>query len=421
MLVVVLSLSACPSPCEGTGCGGDAGATGGGTASTGGGASDAGATGGGGGGAVDAGPGVEPLCTQYAQAVLGFAVRCGSLATGAEPLYLPVLTADCVASLRRDVPSHSALHAEVFDACFTRLATQPCTTPRIDCPGVLTGTQPSGAACFDDDECVTGTYCDTATTCPATCVPRVAVGQPVSATQQCVELAYPYAGICRAAVPVGQGCGPLSGQSTPQRCADPLATCAPSQVCVLQYQGEVDASCTTDQDCRSGAYCAGTKCKAYADADTSCQSAQCRQGSFCNPAQFCQRYDVAPLGAFCGGPTRCEPTAFCSSAQVCALKRGVDGTCTPGGGECQAGLACSADPNAGPGVCHEPIAVGDPCVFTTANVQCVPHAYCFAAKQGDTGVCANQKGESASCTYSFECLSNACSGGHCEKPACEAP
>jgi len=139
----------------------------------------------------------------------------------------------------------------------------------------------------------------------------------------------------------------------------------------------------------------------------------------------CVAPTVVGLGATCSVDRVCDSTvAFCdvqsgSQTGTCVALRGPNGTCESQS-QCQANLLCKGA--VGASVCSvvgPPRMLNETCSFDTGP--CVSGTYCTATSMVMTGVCANEKGESASCVEDRECQSNDCLNSMCTRPSCEDP
>lgn len=227
--------------------------------------------------------------------------------------------------------------------------------------------------------------------------------------------------------------------------APPTQDCAPylctSSACTLVCGGDVD--------CASSAYCEGLACTPKRTQGSACTAANQCQSGFCADGYCCNAACTAACKACsavakesgtgngtCGAAkigsadTLCVPSAPCGNTGLCAAsstceKTPVDTACgvaSCSGSTLTAPLTCN-----GTGSCNQGGASG-PCpgslvcssstkcfaacgkANATSDARCVSTHYCDGI---DPGACQPKKATGASCARAAECLSAACSAGHC--------
>lgn len=231
-----------------------------------------------------------------------------------------------------------------YDSCIAAYASADCEVGQeVGFCDYLLGQQPVGQACSDNNECVTGAYCDgNGTNLCATCRARAIAGQPCD-TIPCADgtqcLAVGPQNLCIPfTASVGAACGTVAsglcrgrlqcvqGSATCERPAAAGAACDP--------QGQLRAACNiyVDQACDAGVCrdvtwvgvgqtcdavnactvegnCAGGLCGARASAGQICgANGLCAQDHFCDATNFC-RADL-PEGQACAGG-QCQTGLFC--------------------------------------------------------------------------------------------------------------
>ena len=343
-------------------------------------------------GGSDAGS-LTDLCADSASAYFARLVRCGELTRALADLYQPVFVEQCPAS----IPPGVADGRIVFDAaavqqCLARASAASCLEEPPNC-NILRGTVTAGGSCFENAECEEAFSCDTSSTCPGTCIARVAVGQQPSATQECVKSAFLSNGLCTALAMTGQACGNLL-------CADPNV-CSPQNLCApVPLMRGLNESCA-GAPCGQGLQCVNDVCVARVAENGACDvMRRCQDGLRC-AGNVCVvvRYGVA--GAACAdGGDACRTGFFCDGS-TCAALRGVGGACADS--ECSPELFCAM------GTCKAPGVLNEAC---SATLRCGDEFFCAAS-----GVCASRKPAGAQCVESEECL-GFCQGLRCTVPPC---
>lgn len=404
--------------CSNTGNGGGSGSTGGGTAT--------------GGGSAGGGTGTISTFTDYCNAALraqyDYFVRCGSYTRAAADALIAGSTAACATVPDIFNSGRAQFNAAGAQACVTEFQTLACTRGPTSsgCEGAITGLVANGGTCYSYQECVTGHWCDTESSCPGSCKPSVPVGQPSSTMYgtDCVAGAYRYGPNCAARVALGMSCSPQGGVTTTRACV-PGARCSAAEVCEEDLFLDVGATCTpnTSPECRNGTWCTNGVCTAQGDLNQPCDNLRlCKNGLQCGPANVCVNYGVA--GSTCGGPNvMCGADLFCNitsgmTTGTCAAVRGVNGTCT-NSSQCEADLWCDGNFTTA-GTCKTKGAVGAACTRDGQYNACQSDLYCTTITTNmATGVCALRKGPGASCMQSAECDANSgCMGNVCSRYFC---
>jgi hypothetical protein len=151
---------------------------------------------------------------------------------------------------------------------------------------------------------------------------------------------------------------------------------------------------------------------------------RCQLGLSCSEANVCVVERLVPLGGTCDFSNRaCDyGEAFCDfsaggNTGICVALRGPNATCE-GVYQCRSELTCKGPP--GTTVCAPPSAVGGPCWYGQSSDACVIGTCCTATSTVMTGVCANRKGQGASCVEGSECQ-GACVNSMCTRPSCVDP
>jgi hypothetical protein len=219
------------------------------------------------------------------------------------------------------------------------------------------------ASCSADTDCVTGSYCDGAS---SQCVSKRSVGAPCGASSECAAVGtgpgFCADGFCCDAQCTGtcQACSASKkGQGTDGSCGPIIAASDPDNECTA----DTKISCTQDGQCDGAGKCrlwaSGTDCSATPGANT-CTG---------NKA----------VGKVCDGVGVCSLN---TAGIDCAPQKCVNGACAA----CVTSADC-LDPNA---------------------------TYCDSA-----GVCQPRKAQGASCTTSAQCLSTFCVDGVCCAEVCD--
>lgn len=366
-----------------------------------------GSTGGGSGGGSALIP-IAQLCSTIAGAECDFLVRCGAYeskatcvteATANTNLFsalaitpLPVMRpcqpapfANADAGLYRYDSAQAA-------ACVAGFQTASCKTIPAACGTIFAGALALDAGCGASDQCGPNAYCQYSATsvCGGRCEPRIAVGQPVTSGQECIDGSSDVAHLCTPKVPIGTSCkqpdgGPFyltclgggnctlffladggysnvcSGYTADagESCLDPaagVAGCGPFTVCddatkrCVPLHAE-DGGCSPTNfglQCKFDLWCNGglaaPTCQAHSALggacayDESCASGVCDGGSYFNPGGGLWTLGAClPLpgaNAACGSQ-QCAQGLYCES-QVCAPRKvdgepcGSDNSCASG-------------------------------------------------------------------------------------------
>lgn len=265
-------------------------------------------------------------------------------------------------------------------------------SPPPACENVFVGTKTAGEPCEFDQLCTPGLFCKPGEngTCPGTCTPRSALGEPCNVSRQlCVT---------------GLQCTGFG---------DREGTCVAPKV-------EKDGACFFLTQCPSGQFC---------DTDAGRCKDQAAQGEACNSVGC-----VSPLRCT-GSPGTCEPLptlgqpcdftcadgAVCNNDKVCvAAPTQVGDPCVESLFPCgsRTGLQCRRSDN----TCIGPLPLGAPCGGDTGTSDC-DFGWCDAAL-GTTGQCRPWLAFGDTCESfngscgPFECFQGKCSlpGGPCRGP-----
>lgn len=348
---------------------------------------------------TDAGVSLTQLCADSASAYFARLVRCGELTPALAALYEPAFAEQCPASIPPGVADgRIVLDAAAVQACLARARAASCLEEPPNC-NILRGTVASGGSCFEHDECAGELSCDTSTTCPGTCVARVAIGLSPGPGQECVKSAFVLGGTCTALLATNASCG---GGLT---CAEPNV-CSAQDVCEpTPLDRALNESCATQ--CGKGLQCVNDVCVARVAENGACSDTlRCKDGLRCSSANVCVVVQYGGAGATCAeNGDGCRAGLFCDGS-TCAALRAPGGACTEFGSECAPGLYCGAN------TCKAPAALNAPCVVGGPALQCAEGLYCDASNG-----CAAQKPAGAQCVESEECL-GFCQGLRCTVPPC---
>ncbi len=286
--------------------------------------------------------------------------------------------------------------------CVERLRDLPCDerlppAPNGDICDTLVGQQKDGEPCLLTEECAKASYCertDEPVCTVGTCRPRPGLGQQVSGAQKCAP----------GLVQVGNTCQALSGEG---------------------------GACDWDSRCTARLYCERSigECRRFAVEGEACSDGggRCLPHLTCGEGR-CQRlFDVgqncAPPKLVPGGfiDTGCKRDLFCEGGDstrpgICREPLGLGERCFGGG--CQVNLFCDWRGGTQEGSCQPPHQPGEACA---REVLCAPGAYCDQdllkclprGRQGDP--CASS--EPFSCISGLSCMNDRCEvnfGGLCE-------
>lgn len=383
-VVVVSSLfMGCPPPCEGSSC-------------------------------ADAGT-VAPMpqtaseaCVARRNADFDLQVRCGAVTVDYATYRRAGIAADCASA------KLNAVEISSVAACVQKLRNVSCLSDDVYCDRV-SGSGPAGTSCFGESDCQADLYCDTRSTCPGSCKPRIPLGETIKEyEQECVDGAYAYVNVCRAFVAEGASCAALSGNSRRQRCAKGLI-CTSSEVCSKgnEYAG-LNEPCGGERYCGAGLRCLGATCAKRVTAMGACASPDdCVTGLACVGGRCETHFGKAgdtcetSTNRYCGTDFFCNQTSS-SGVGVCAPLRSSGATCETSN-QCARGLFC-VDLGAA-GECRARINAGGGCAESAV---CADELYC------SNNSCTYKKSEGASCASSDECLAS-CSSGVCTMPFCTRP
>lgn len=258
------------------------------------------------------------------------------------------------------------------------------------CAQILSGALSAGSACSSDWECQPGLFCRASASAGCgngNCAALVAIGAPCGDQDQCVGQ-----GSCNNGVCVAPSSEPLGGEGA--SCAD-----AGCQGCLLCVAGRCQAvaagaACAADSDCPGPLlYCENGACRpshTFGD-DGGCvpgDEAACLEG-WCAPGPDGGAGTCVPASAL-GGP--------CLTYDDCATSR----------------ANCVVPTGQTLGSCAAGFAAGQPCPDDST---CAAGLFC----DPQSGNCATQKANGASCQSADECQSGNCSQGSCGSPCPSNP
>jgi hypothetical protein len=188
----------------------------------------------------------------------------------------------------------------------------------------LFGTE--GHSCGPGSKCLPGLYCSI-----NTCRKRVALDQPCSGADQCIEgtaCGYP-SGRCVQAGIVGNPCRTVAPGSGDVACDDGLAceldTCRAPQTLPTVKLGQPCSDATAI--CESGAICSGGVCVAWGGFNAPCgmsPAGPCQQELGCSFDRKCVSGKHA--GESCGGTLPSTPP--CALPTICATRLDGSSVCT---------------------------------------------------------------------------------------------
>lgn len=385
-LIVFASLvlcAACPGP-----SGGDGGA-GGGTAG--------GGAGGGGGGTGGPVP-FDELCDRLQTGLCGVLDRCGAFSdAGNCDMFLggSSCAAQQVSSIDAGRVRYDGAQAAT---CLASLSSATCDLAVLNgspaCDLTFVGLVPSGGVCANDGECAGGHFCrGNMLACGGICTAKIAVGQPVTFGETCVDGAVRFNGVC--SLPVG-------GRGTP--CDNPdggfdTLPCAEPSFCAsyTQADGGRTRACGVS-DGVAGGVCsdrdAGVSgCGGFTNCDTMTNRclALAGVGATCPARQF---GSTCKVDLWCNGgvaPATCQPLSAtggpCVSDSSCR-----DGVCNGGSFSTDGGLwtlgSCGAAPQ----------------LNQACRDRCAAGLYCDQGLQ----TCQTLKADRTACGGGDECASGEC-------------
>lgn len=346
---------------------------------------------------TDAGFSLAEICARSAEAHFARLVRCGELTSELAELYKPVFIEQCPASIPPGV-THGRIEFDTaaVTTCLEQARNTSCLQEPPNC-AVLRGTVEGGGSCFENDDCVSGFSCDTSSSCPGTCIPRVPIGLSPGPGQECVTTAYRLGGVCTQLLGLNESC---AGGLT---CAEPNV-CSSQNVCAPPPRSrDLNESCSAGEPCGTGLQCANDVCVALVAENGTCSATlRCRDGLRCSSTNVCVVVHYGAAGATCADEgDACKPGFFCEGG-TCSALRSIGGACTDFGSECSPELYCGAN------TCKAPGALNAPC---DASLQCAEALYC------SNGACTAKKPAAASCMSDDECL-GFCQGLRCTTPIC---
>ncbi len=346
-------------------------------------------------------------CEAVKGAELDFYERCVWMTEEYAAHRRAMLPAQCATS------SWSAAELAGAPACVKRWRGGGCND-FITCPETA-GSGANGASCFASSDCLADLYCDTRSSCPGVCTPRVPLGETViQYLQECVAGGYAYGGVCRPYVAEGASCAALSGAFFSQSCQEGLV-CTAAEVCTkTTYYAGLDEPCGPQRACSVGLRCAGATCARRLTAGGLCGGpGECLAGLSC-VAGRCEPH-IGKAGATCEAATfrSCDIGLFCNrpgstTVGTCAPLRGTGAACEEGS-QCAVGLFCAATDGA-LGECRTRLLEGDGCLSSDV---CGDGLYCSYDNR-----CTPQKAAGVSCESSDECQSSTCDSGLCTSPSC---
>ena len=234
----------------------------------------------------------------------------------------PDLQKEIDAGLIAFTPAQAAACASAIEAltCDSLSGTGGVSIPAA-CESAMVGTVATGGTCYSSNDCAAG-YCtwDLLTgTCPGTCQPFAALGQPCSVPEMCASGQVCDAGTCKAPSAVGGDC-PCLGN----------LWCDGSNVC--RAYATAGSSCVASNvECNIFTICAGSPatCQSYVGLGATCDPADsvCGFGYDCDAGTSkCVSWPV--VGQAC--PDGICLTGYCDvlGGLVCADKKADGATCT---------------------------------------------------------------------------------------------
>jgi hypothetical protein len=276
--------------------------------------------------------------------------------------------------------------ASIDDAAFTRCLVETsgalCNTARfsVACATRFVGTIADGGACYADVECTSpGAICESS--CADACC----------------------SGTCRPKFQEGQAC-------------DLGDSCEPGLVCHRTcLSGDIGASCGSNRDCDSNAWCDAGRCRADLAPGAACTSPlQCGGQTSCVGLSIidsapgrCQSISKAGdrCDYFCYGNLYCDGSGTCRDlpefGQTCSGLtpcRGIDTTCSNG----QCVLRASA---------------GTECA---SSRDCLPELFCTSELTETRPTCAALRSTGQPCAAPGHCQSHLCSSDAGQARVCLA-
>lgn len=378
--IAVLVMSACSStPPDNDG--GIGGGTGGGSGGGSGGGTGGGSGGGGGGTGGGAGT-LDSFCASATPAICDYATRCGFYQTTTGCLDFLGRTLedqgyDVCSVGRRAIPDgRQGFDSTSAATCVSQYPSATCGTVPAACNQVFTPKVMSGGSCFNNSECVAGTYCNTRMACPGACEARKPAGSVVQSASECLE------GLVTRLEQVTDG-----GFGIQTVCVTPSAAggqCDPT----FQTTCAAGLKCSATTRTCVTAKTAGQPC-GYLDAGILSRSINdCADGLVCQP----NGAGVEVCGAYAGTGERCGQ---CKYDLRCAISDGgTTGTCAAKGQlaegcrfstDCARGLYCkpSGTLPLGPGTCQTRLSAGATC---SQDADCVPGLACESRQPADGGL-----------------------------------
>lgn len=341
---------------------------------TGGGSGFDGGSGGGGGGSNALT--LAQFCQQREAALCAAGVTCGLFASPAgcaatfEQQRLDYAAFDdCVVGQAAVADGRTSFDGTAAADCLATAATTCQTLVSTGvCRNVFRPLVTLGGSCFDDRECVDGTYCEKSMTCPGTCRARAPAGQVIGNGERCLEGQYTSIEsdgglgllfVCRPVVPAGQPCPNVTACAAGLTCRGDTNTCgtprADGQACVVVDGGIFGP--TIVQDCERLHACrpldAGIACAPLGGVGEGCLLGTCKADLRCidgrcappgTTGQACSNVNDCASGFYCQ-PTGGQPFG----PGLCQPREPVGGACF-GDSDCVRGLVCAQVPPADGGV-----------------------------------------------------------------------
>lgn len=259
----------------------------------------------------------------------------------------------------------------------------PGSSERLPFQQLLDGLVPAGGACRHSLECLPNGWCDTSSSCPGLCQPRLGA-VAADSEEKCLPGYFwaigngPYQ--CEKIPGPGEPCV-FSCQGVP--CTAPCVAgymCGEQQTCVPWPSTPIGTACSRNAECKAPLICRGGACAARGLVDQLCTPNDCALDLTCASTNLCAA-DLRP-GEACNVTNR-----YCDEGLVCQASDGGMASCT------------SSSP--GP--------TGSAC-----GLGCLSMDYCNGS------VCARRKQVGMSCSRLEECAQGlTCTGGRCSGCAAE--
>lgn len=309
-----------------------------------------------------------------------------------------------------------------------------------ECENVFSGLVVQDGACYQENECAEGLYCDeTETECPGKCQPYKAIDQTCTGGDCNPDVAgcdYQQS-VCVALAGSGQVCDYID-------CEDGLVCDRDSNPAVCINPAGEGGSCTSRRGCETGLQCVSGTCKSPAGSGQACDIGEDFDNFMfaCIPDYYCDADVVTQQRTgTCqpkkGSGSQCILFYECKSSLLCIgmsfneqTEEIIPGSC---GTPLKAGVACNAQldfPECDwdlycdeqTAVCTVYPGIGDPCIYGEDPECFGDDLYCDSLDYGVPGVCQQKKPNESSCTSYEECQSGNCINGTCEPDQeCIAP